>query len=488
MTAALPAFAERLLAHAVAVPQVPALVTQDRCVAYGALAGEVHALASALHARGVGRGSIVALTARAEVDHLIASLALLALGAAQVALASRDPAPMRRRLAERVGATAVLADRPEDAVAGLDRLDLGEVLAASRSASRADPPPAIDPEVPAIYLTGSGTTGEPKIIAYSQRDLALQARAHLDFTGQRVLRPAHVEFNNSKRMRLYTLWQGGTCVLADGSAESLHAQVSRHRATWLEVSPMHGADLVAASRTEGPLPSHASVRIGGARAPVALRRAIMADVTPRLYVSYGTTETSFVSVADPSMHDERETVGPPAAAVTVEVLRPDGTRAAPGEIGEIRLRAPGMATGYVGDAAATARHFRAGWFVPGDLASLDDRGLLFLHGRKDDMMIMNGINIFPAEIERTLEAHPAVAAAAAFPIPSAVHGQIPAAAVELREGGACTPAELVGYARTALGVRAPRRVEIVASLPRNPQGKIVKRELAARLLGREAGS
>ena len=133
----------------------------------------------------------------------------------------------------------------------------------------------------------------------------------------------------------------------------------------------------------------------------------------------------------------------------------------------------------VDDAAATAKHFRDGWFVPGDLASFDADGRLYLHGRKDDMMIMNGINIFPAEIERTLEAHPAVEAAAAFPIPSTVHGQIPAAA--------CTASELVGYARTALGVRAPRRIEILAALPRNAQGKIVRREIVGMLDARRVG-
>jgi acyl-coenzyme A synthetase/AMP-(fatty) acid ligase len=104
--------------------------------------------------------------------------------------------------------------------------------------------------------------------------------------------------------------------------------------------------------------------------------------------------------------------------------------------------------------------------------------MLHVHGRIDDMMIMNGINIFPTEIERVLEAHPAVEAAAAFPIASRVHGQIPIAAVELRAGCTCTPAELLGHARDQLGLRAPRRVEILAALPRNAQGKVVRREIA----------
>jgi len=487
MTAPTHTFPERLLQHAHRIADVAAIVTPDSTLTYGALVVEVRALAFALRSRGIGPGAIVALTARNEVDHLLATLALLDLGAPQVAIASHDPPALRERLARRIGVTLVLADRPDDAVAGLDRIDLGAALASARAQRGGERLPRVDALATAVYLTGSGTTGEPKVLGFSQHDLALQAGNHIKFAGERVLRPAHVEYNNSKRMRLFTLWQGGTCVLADDAAGSLHARCARHRVTLLELSPLHAADLLVASRVEGRLPAATALRVGGARVPFALRRALLSEVSPRLSVSYGTTETSFAAIAGPAMHDERESVGPPAAGISAEVLGDDGSRAAPGEVGEIRLRAPGMACGYVDDAVATAKHFRDGWFVPGDLASLDANGHLVLHGRKDDMMIMNGINIFPLEIERMLEAHPAVGAAAAFPVPSAVHGQIPAAAVELREGSTCTASELVGYARGALGVRAPRRIEILAALPRNAQGKVVKREIVARLVPRAGG-
>jgi acyl-coenzyme A synthetase/AMP-(fatty) acid ligase len=395
-------------------------------------------------------------------------------------LASREPAAARARLARRVGVTVLVADREGDGVEGVRLVAADAVRAAVSAMPEPAPLAAATPLAHGLYLTGSGTTGEPKIVAYAEAQLARHAEAHLDFGAERVLRPAHVEYNNSKRMRLYTLWQGGTCLLADGATESLRAQCVRLRATWLELSPLHGADLVAGARAEGPMPAALRIRVGGARAPYAMRRAILDEVSPHLHVSYGTTETSFVSIATPSMHDARETVGLPSPGVTVEVVRPDGSAAAPDEVGEIRLRAPGMSTGYVGDAAATQRHFRDGWFVPGDLASIARDGQLVIHGRADDMMIMNGINIFPVEIERILESHPAVEAAAAFPVGSPVHGQIPVAAVELRPGRACAPAELVAYARDLLGVRAPRRVDVLATLPRNPQGKILKRALAER--------
>lgn len=479
-------FAERLALHARDRAEAPALVTPRATLTYGALAHEVACLADALRAGGLDATAITGLTVRGEVDHIVATLALLALGCPMVALASREPAATRARLASRVGVAWVLGDRPDDAVAGARYVDLSAIRDAAHAANRATGTWQRDASRPLVYLTGSGTTGEPKIVAYAERDLAAQAEAHIDFSRERVLRPAHVEFNNSKRMRLYTLWQGGTCVLADGATDALTALCARHAVTWLELSPLHGASLLEAARAHGPLPASTRVRIGGARVPIAMRRAILKDATPRLYVSYGTTETSFISIADPAMHDARETVGPPPAGVPVEVLRADRTRAAPGESGTIRVRAPGMATGYVGDDVATARHFRDGWFEPGDLATIDVDGHLVIHGRADDMMIMNGINIYPVEIERILERHPAVETAAAFPLASAMHGQIPVAAVELRTGMRCGGGELVAFARAALGVRAPRRVEVLDALPRNAQGKVLKRELVAGLARPEA--
>jgi acyl-coenzyme A synthetase/AMP-(fatty) acid ligase len=478
-------FRERLARHAVARRDVPALVTPATSVSYGRLAHDVDAWALALRERGIGPGAVVGLTVRAEIEHLVATLALFALGIPCVALASRDPAPARARLARLVGVTVVLADRPEDGVPGATTVGVAAVRAAAAAHGTVPTLPASYPEARTLFLTGSGTTGEPKLVAYSQRDLALHADTHVDWSGERVLRPAHVEYNNSKRMRLYTLWQGGTCLLADGATDALTTLCARLRPTWLELTPMHGADLLAAARRDGRLPPETNVRIGGSRTPYALRRALLAEVTPNLYVSYGTTETTFVSLADPTMHGADENVGPPKPGATVEVRRADGTSAAPDEPGTIRLRGPGMATAYVGDAAATARHFVDGWFVPGDIASIDTHGRLVIHGRADDMMIMNGINIFPLEIERVLEAHPAVEVAAAFPLASPIHGQIPVAAVELRGDRACSTAELLAHARDTLGVRAPRRVEIVARLPRNAQGKVMKRTLAERFAGSE---
>lgn len=464
---------ERLRAHARDRGRTAALVAGDRTIDYAELAAEVDRLAAALAFRGVGPGETVAIALRDEVEHLLATLALLVSGALQVALPSRESAESRARLAARAGATVALVDGDLAAPPGLRRLAFADL----RGGAGAQPAPA-DADAPALLLTGSGTTGEAKLVAFSDRDLARHASRAFDHVGERTLRPAHVEFNNSKRLRLYALWQGGTTLFVDGSAAPLARQCERLAATRLELGVAHATNLVA-DAAAGPLPPALDVRVGGSRMPWTLRRRFLERVSPNLHVSYGTTETSVVSLALPGEHDARESVGRPQPGVEVEVIDASGGRVPPYTAGSIRLRGPGMAHGYVGDAAATARCFVGGWFEPGDSVSIGADGALVVHGRSDDMMIMNGVNIFPLEIERVLESHPAVGAAAALPLASSAHGQIPVAAVELRPGsGTCTAGDLLRFARQSLGLRAPRRVLVLDALPRNAAGKILRRDIA----------
>jgi long-chain acyl-CoA synthetase len=138
-----------------------------------------------------------------------------------------------------------------------------------------------------------------------------------------------------------------------------------------------------------------------------------------------------------------------------------------------------MARGYLNAPAETARRFVDGWFLPGDIGRFRADGQLIVEGRSDDMMILNGMNIFPKEIERILELHPAVRAAAALALHSPVHGQIPVAAVELESAQTMEAIDLEKYAREQLGLRAPRRIVILPTLPRAAEGKLHRRALLA---------
>ena len=334
-----------------------------------------------------------------------------------------------------------------------------------------------DPEAQGmVYLKTSGTTGGMNIVPFSTTQIQHQAGRHPEYTTERLLRLAAIEHNNSKRHRLYCAMMGGANVFRPRGEFDIAAFCRSHRVTCLDISRMHASDLAA----QGGLGRFAGVKLrtGGSAIPVDVRRAIEERVTPLLYVRYASTETGAISMAGPGEHDEAESVGRPLPGVELEIVDDAGNRLPAGETGRIRLRAPGVATGYLSETEQTARRFREGWFWPGDMGMLRADGSLIVQGRQDDMMILNGINIFPAEIERVLERHPAVSVAAALPWNSKVHGQIPVAAVELLEGQSVTASELQRFAREHLALRAPRRVIILPRLPRNSQGKVVRREIA----------
>jgi long-chain acyl-CoA synthetase len=158
----------------------------------------------------------------------------------------------------------------------------------------------------------------------------------------------------------------------------------------------------------------------------------------------------------------------------------DPSREAPhGEPGELMIRGPIVMLGYHGNPAATAETIEPdGWLHTGDIATMDATGHVFVVDRRKDMIITGGYNVYPAEIERVLAAHPAVAMVAAGPVPDAVKGELACAYVVLAPGSTVTEEELITFAEASLAAyKRPRVVRFVDDLPKTSTGKIMRREL-----------
>ncbi len=319
----------------------------------------------------------------------------------------------------------------------------------------------------------------------SQRALAWRAERMVESeamaSGFRALVPASVENPPAKAKRLYTSYLGLTSVFqASASARaSTQAFCASHDVTCLELSVLQLTSIVQDTADE-PSFSRPYIRVcerlEGAGEPAARVQGRASPSRSSSTMAPGNSGGS----RPPTLEITRttlESVGTPAPWIDVEIVDADGKALPTGEVGELRVRSECMTHQYYGDPVATSRHFRNGWFYPGDLASLTSGGALCLHGRADDMMTLNSIKIFPAEIERVLEEHPGVKAAAAFAKASNTHGDIPVAAVELHAAAGIGSDELMARARERLGVRAPRRIIVVDALPRNAAGKILKHEL-----------
>ena len=143
-----------------------------------------------------------------------------------------------------------------------------------------------------------------------------------------------------------------------------------------------------------------------------------------------------------------------------------------------------MFSGYIGQQEETQRRLQSGWFYPGDVGKLNAEGHLILLGRSDHMMIFNGVNIYPAEIERVMADHPSVTDAAVVPFKHEIHQDVPVCAVTLHPSHQTTEAELLEYGQKRLGTRSAKFVFVVEEVPRNHLGKLIRSDMAEILMAR----
>jgi long-chain acyl-CoA synthetase len=230
------------------------------------------------------------------------------------------------------------------------------------------------------------------------------------------------------------------------------------------------------------------VGYGGAPAPPDLVRRIEEYFPGRTPSNgYGLTETSSLSTMNsgPDYVAKPDSVGPPVPVVKVKVVDTSGAEVPVGEVGELWIRGPNIVKGYWGKPEATAASFSDGWLHTGDVARLDDDGFVYIVDRAKDMLIRGGENIYCVEIESVLYEHPAVADAAVIGIPDPVLGEEVGAVVQLRPDRPATEADLQEHVASRLAAfKVPVRVWFMDEpLPRNPAGKILKRQLRDELTG-----
>jgi O-succinylbenzoic acid--CoA ligase len=234
---------------------------------------------------------------------------------------------------------------------------------------------------------------------------------------------------------------------------------------------------------EAPFPAHfRCALLGGGPAPRPLLAACAARGVP-VVQTYGMTETASqaVTLAPSDALRKLGSAGQPLLPMELRIAAEEG-EAGVGEVGEICLRGPMVTLGYHGRPDATAAALVDGWLRTGDLGYLDEEGYLFVVDRRSDLIISGGENVYPAEVEAALLAHPAVAEAGVVGIPDPQWGQVPVAFVVARPGVAPDPAALIAHCRTSLAAyKVPRRVTLVAELPRTAAGKLRRTELRERV-------
>ena len=467
--------------------------------------GVAHALAS----RGLGKGDRIAVLAMNSLDYLSCYLGVARAGAVIVPMNYRLAPKECVYIANDAGARVIIAgDEHVQLVDDLRREipSLEHLVALDGqgppgwtafedwiSSGAEGPGPAIDPDDDLVQMYTSGTTGLPKGALLTQEAVALlSGRITENKTmepGGRLLVATPVYHIGGATIVFQALATGGSVyMLRTFTPDEVIRVLDEEGITFTFFAPSMIRMLLDVPGVEQR--EYKTLRsMAYASAPIGehtLREAMKAFRCP-FTQGYGMTEQSLLTNLSPADHDRAlsgekpellRSCGKPVPDVRIKILDEHGNPVGPGEVGEIVAMAPGNMRGYWGLPEATAAALKDGWLYTGDAGCLDDEGYLYIQDRIKDMIISGGENIYPAEIENALEAHPAVAEVAVIGVPDEKWGENVHAVVVLRSDAHATPEELIGFCREHLaGYKCPKSVEFVDELPRNASMKVLKNEL-----------
>jgi long-chain acyl-CoA synthetase len=495
---------ELLEARADAAPEKVFLFSEvdGRRFTYRDFDAAVNRAANMLSARGVGKGDVVSLLLPNSAEYVVAYFACFKLGA----LAGPVNSLLKtEEMAYVVGNSEtkllLYSTQFEEQVAALrkemETLRETVIFDDERAATegQAGEPGAwgateLTRDDEAIIIYTSGTTGKPKGCLLTHGNLLANARQIVEWLGytedDRLLTIMPLFHMNAVSVTtMSALYAGGSTVTSTRfSASRFWQMVSDYQVTSFgSVATM--LSMLLKTYPEGVPEGLSTERLrfamcGSAPVPAEVMRRFEETFNCLVVEGYGLSESTCRSTFNPP--DKRRRPGSCGMAIGNEmrVVDEEENELPDGEAGEIVMRGENLFKGYFKNEEATVRAFRGGWFHTGDVGFRDSEGFYHIIDRKSDMIIRGGENIYPREIDELLYKHPSVAEAAAFGVPDQLYGEDVAAFVVLKEGRAANGEEIAVYCREHLAdYKCPKTVRVVASLPKGPTGKVLKRELQA---------
>ncbi len=456
---------ERLDAVARRRPDKPALVWAGGALSWRELDLRAGGFARRLSRRGVRAGDTVALSLPNGWGFVVALWGGLKLGATVAPLNPLLAAEERDSVLAHLKPALVVDDiRAEEAIVD-----------------------ATGGRAPALILYTSGSTGQPKGAVLSHRALA---EANESWAGP-VMRltpedvvlaalPLAHSFGLNGALLAPLLAGATVVVLARFGPEDAQAAMARHRVTVLPgVATMFRRLLDSPALAPADLSSLRVAVSGAAPCPWDLAEEWRLRTGVRILRGYGMTEIFRpISYLADDPRDLPDAIGLAVPGAELRAVDEDGRPLEPGGVGELWIRSPAAMDGYLNAAEDTRAVLQDGWFRTGDLAAISSDGFVRIAGRKKELILRGGYSVVPGEVEAALLAHPAVAEAAVIGIPHVELGEEVAAFVTLHSAATVGPEELLAHCRERLAAfKSPRRVVIVAELPKSATGKILKSRL-----------
>jgi acyl-CoA synthetase (AMP-forming)/AMP-acid ligase II len=486
------------------------LVTSDENLAIGELSYReldraTDEVAVGLVARGVGPGSVLLLSLPSGTDYAVAYLAAAKVGATTAGANPRLRARERRLLVDTVEPDLVLATGAlSEGIPTAQRVEIvepcedpGRPLLALRNNGDVAPIASADPNRPTCICFTSGSTGDPRGVWFTDRQLAaiheLDTGGVWGSGGHMVSGTAFAHVGVMTKIG-WQLASGATIHVMDRwTAAGLLDLIERYR-----LPALNGVAAQVALLMQEPdfeqrdLSCIRSIVVGAGPSPPALVIEARTRFDAPYVIRYSSTESGGIGLGTGLDADDEEalhTVGRPRPGVAAEIRDPDGRALATGEIGELWLQTPSAMSGYWNDPNGTAESLVDGWLRTGDLARVDDAGCFRLSGRIKELYIRGGYNVYPMEVEAVLGTHPEVAQVAVIPRPDPTMGEIGVAVVvPTHPDRPPTLDDLLALGRDALsGYKLPEAIRIVDHLPLNAGDKLDRRSLASRESDWQAG-
>ncbi len=483
-------------------PHRAAIIDEEGALTFRELDDSVNAVANGLVEMGIRGGDGVAILGRNSRWFAIANYGCARVGARTILMNTEFSGRQIADVAEREGARLLIYDDEYSDAVVQANFELGklralgtnpdndqpsgstdETLAELIARSSKEPAPKPSKHSSLVILT-SGTTGTPKGASRSQPPTLGPiggVLSHVPFrSGEVTSLPAPMFHALGYLHASIAMSLGSTLVLRRKFRPVMVLEdIEKHRATALVVVPVMLARILDALDKLERKPDLSSLRIvfvSGSQLGAELASRALKELGPVIYNLYGSTEIAFATIARPTDLDVNPaTVGPVVKGVKVKILDEQGTEMSQGQVGRIFVGNTFPFEGYTGGGG---KQIIDGLLSSGDMGYFDDNGLLYVTGRDDEMIVSGGENVFPAEVEDLISGHPDVVEATALGVDDPEWGARLRAFVVKQENSNLDEDTVKNYVREHLArYKVPREVIFLDELPRNPTGKILKREL-----------